>query len=247
MAAHPPRRRRALGARHHGAPPEKARPSGDRGGWRRPPPSRRWPTCLRDHRHRPAHARWRRSRRAPGRQGALPRGRRDPAHGVCGLGVGEGGHSARRRSTTSRKDASRTSCSIASIAPCADKALRRENENLRAQVRERFGLPGLIASSAAMADVLDLVGRVAPTGRDGADPRGIGDGQGGHRQGPSPRQSPRERPFRGRQLRGAARDAARVGDLRARQGCVHRAPAPTRRASSRKRTAARCSSTRSAR
>jgi len=44
-----------------------------------------------------------------------------------------------------------------------DKALRRENENLRAQVRERFGLPGLIASSAEMAQVLDLVGRVAPT------------------------------------------------------------------------------------
>jgi DNA-binding NtrC family response regulator len=44
-----------------------------------------------------------------------------------------------------------------------DKALRRENENLRAQVRERFGLPGLIAGSAEMAQVLDLVGRVAPT------------------------------------------------------------------------------------
>jgi two-component system response regulator HydG len=44
-----------------------------------------------------------------------------------------------------------------------DKALRRENENLRAQVRERFGLPGMIASSAEMAQVLDLVGRVAPT------------------------------------------------------------------------------------
>src|SRR5262245_61491037 len=45
----------------------------------------------------------------------------------------------------------------------ADKTLRRDNENLRAQVRERFGLPGLIASSPAMAHVLDLVGRVAPT------------------------------------------------------------------------------------
>ena len=45
----------------------------------------------------------------------------------------------------------------------ADKALRRENENLRAQLRERFGLPGLIAASAEMAQVLDLVGRVAPT------------------------------------------------------------------------------------
>src|SRR5499433_203798 len=44
-----------------------------------------------------------------------------------------------------------------------DKALRRENENLRAQVRERFGLAGLIASSAEMAQVLGLVERVAPT------------------------------------------------------------------------------------
>src|SRR5262249_37428928 len=41
----------------------------------------------------------------------------------------------------------------------ADKALRRENENLRAQVRGRFGLPGLIAASAEIAQVLDLVGR----------------------------------------------------------------------------------------
>ena len=44
-----------------------------------------------------------------------------------------------------------------------DKALRRENENLRAQVRERFGLPGLVAASPQIREVLDLVGRVAPT------------------------------------------------------------------------------------
>jgi DNA-binding NtrC family response regulator len=44
-----------------------------------------------------------------------------------------------------------------------DKALRRENENLRSQVRERFGLPGLVATSPQMREVLDLVGRVAPT------------------------------------------------------------------------------------
>jgi DNA-binding NtrC family response regulator len=42
-------------------------------------------------------------------------------------------------------------------------ALRRENENLRAQLRERFGLPGLIAQSPTMQTVLDLVGHVAPT------------------------------------------------------------------------------------
>ena len=45
----------------------------------------------------------------------------------------------------------------------AGRALRRENENLRAQLRERYGLPGLIAQSSAMQAVLDLVERVAPT------------------------------------------------------------------------------------
>jgi DNA-binding NtrC family response regulator len=45
----------------------------------------------------------------------------------------------------------------------AGRALRRENENLRAQLRERYGLPGLIAQSPAMQAVLDLVERVAPT------------------------------------------------------------------------------------
>src|SRR6201993_5154413 len=45
----------------------------------------------------------------------------------------------------------------------AARALRRENDNLRAQLRERYGLPGLIAQSSAMQAVLDLVERVAPT------------------------------------------------------------------------------------
>jgi len=45
----------------------------------------------------------------------------------------------------------------------AARALRRENENLRAQLRERYGLPGLIAQSPAMHDVLGLIERVAPT------------------------------------------------------------------------------------
>jgi DNA-binding NtrC family response regulator len=45
----------------------------------------------------------------------------------------------------------------------AARALRRENENLRAQLRQRYGLPGLIAQSPAMQMVLDLVERVAPT------------------------------------------------------------------------------------
>jgi DNA-binding NtrC family response regulator len=45
----------------------------------------------------------------------------------------------------------------------AGRALRRENENLRAQLRERYALSGLIAQSPAMHTVLDLVERVAPT------------------------------------------------------------------------------------
>jgi DNA-binding NtrC family response regulator len=45
----------------------------------------------------------------------------------------------------------------------AARALRRENENLRAQLRERYGIAGLIAQSPAMHTVLDLVERVAPT------------------------------------------------------------------------------------
>ena len=44
-----------------------------------------------------------------------------------------------------------------------EKALRRENANLRAQVRDRYGLPGLLAGSAQMAQVVELVRRVAPT------------------------------------------------------------------------------------
>jgi DNA-binding NtrC family response regulator len=45
----------------------------------------------------------------------------------------------------------------------ADRAVRRENENLRAQLRQRYALPGLIAQSPGMQSVLELVERVAPT------------------------------------------------------------------------------------
>src|SRR5262245_17636149 len=44
-----------------------------------------------------------------------------------------------------------------------ERSLRRENENLRGQVRERFALTGLIARSVEMRRVLDLIARVAPT------------------------------------------------------------------------------------
>ncbi len=44
-----------------------------------------------------------------------------------------------------------------------EKALREENENLRQQIQDRYGLPGIIARSAEMRSALDLVARVAPT------------------------------------------------------------------------------------
>jgi DNA-binding NtrC family response regulator len=44
-----------------------------------------------------------------------------------------------------------------------ENGLRRENENLRRQVRERYSLPGIIAHSKEMQQVLELVMRVAPT------------------------------------------------------------------------------------
>src|SRR6266566_6034580 len=45
----------------------------------------------------------------------------------------------------------------------AEQALRRENETLRQQLSERYGIAGPIAQSPAMTTVLDLVERVAPT------------------------------------------------------------------------------------
>jgi DNA-binding NtrC family response regulator len=44
-----------------------------------------------------------------------------------------------------------------------EKALRRENENLRRQIQERYGPEGLIGRSAPMRGVLELVARVAPS------------------------------------------------------------------------------------
>ena len=43
------------------------------------------------------------------------------------------------------------------------KALRRENENLRHQVEIRYRIPGIVAQSASMQRVLELVARVAPS------------------------------------------------------------------------------------
>ena len=129
----------------------------------------------------------------------------------------------------------------------AARQLRRENENLRAQLRERYGLPGLIAQSPAMHTVLDLVARVAPTDATVLIQGESGHRQGGHRQGHPPRQRAGRAPVRGRQLRGDPRDPARVRALRLRARRLHRRRGQQARVCSRRPTAARCSSTRSPR
>jgi transcriptional regulator with PAS, ATPase and Fis domain len=103
----------------------------------------------------------------------------------------------------------------------AEKALRRENANLRAQVRDRYALPGLVTGSAQMAQVLDLVRRVAPTdatvlihGESGSGKEVIAKAI--HHASQRARGV-----LRRHQLRGAPRDAPRVGALRPRQGGLH--------------------------
>ena len=103
-----------------------------------------------------------------------------------------------------------------------EKGLRHENENLRRQVQERYSLPGLIAQSKEMQTVLDLVLRVAPT-----DATVLIQGESGTGKEVIAKvihhTSPRaDKVLRGRQLRRIAGAVARVGDLRTRQGRLHR-------------------------
>ena len=72
----------------------------------------------------------------------------------------------------------------------ADKALRRENENLRAQISDRYALPGIVARSPEMRRVLDLVAARGAHRRHRADPRRVGHRQGADRQGHPPREPP---------------------------------------------------------
>src|SRR2546425_8268557 len=59
-----------------------------------------------------------------------------------------------------------------------EKALRRENENLRQQVRERYGLPGIIADSAEMRRGLGLGVAGAAPRAPGVIPAGVGTREG---------------------------------------------------------------------
>ncbi len=136
-------------------------------------------------------------------------------------GIGQGGDPARRLRLL------REGARAGRIAPPHRPRRRGQgaaarDENLRAQVRERFGLPGLIATSAQMGQVLDLVGRVAPTdatvlirGESGTGKEVIAKAI--HHA--SRRASAR---FVAINCGALPETLARVGDLRAREGRVHR-------------------------
>ena len=86
----------------------------------------------------------------------------------------------------------------------------------------------------------------SPRQRHGADQRRDRHRQGAGRARHPPQRAAQRGPVRGRQLRGAPRDAARERAVRAREGRVHRRRPRASAACSSRPTAARCSSTRSA-
>ena len=107
-------------------------------------------------------------------------------------------------------------------------------------------LHGLIGGSAAMRHLFDLINRFAQSRRDRADPGRDRRRQGGRRRRDPPVLAAPRRPVRRARLLGDPRAAVRGPDLRPRAGRVHRRRQAPRSACSRPRTAARCSSTRSA-
>ncbi len=123
----------------------------------------------------------------------------------------------------------------------------REVKALRRQLREHgtFGTD----DRQQPRDAEDLLGHRAGGAdqRVGADHRRVGHGQGAGRADDPSAQSARGRPVRRHQLRGDSGDAARERALRPREGRVHRRRRTAGRAASSWPTAARCSSTRSAR
>ena len=117
-------------------------------------------------------------------------------------------------------------------APAAARA-RHVRVDDRQQRRDAEDLPGRRAGGADQ--------------RVGAHHRRVGHGQGAGRADDPSAQPARVVPVRRHQLRGDPRNAARERALRAREGRVHRRRRSPRRAASSWPTAARCSSTKSAR
>ena len=128
----------------------------------------------------------------------------------------------------------------------AQRRMLTEYFLLKEELAERRGAPRIIGEDPQAA-----AGVAAAASRGGDRRDGAARGRERHRQGAVRARAARAQPARRRavrrdQLRGHSRDAARDRALRPREGRVHRAPRRASRAGSSWRTAARCSSTRSA-
>ena len=128
----------------------------------------------------------------------------------------------------------------------AHRRVLTENMVLREELAERRGAPRIIGEDPTLRAVLQQLHRAAGHRRHRAARRGER-----HRQGAVRAVAARVQPAAGgpvhrHQLRGDSRDAARNRALRPREGRLHRRARRASRAASRWRTAARCSSTRSA-
>ena len=125
--------------------------------------------------------------------------------------------------------------------------LRREAAALKRELGGRLVARAIVGDSPPIRALRELVARVADAPAPDPDP-----GRNGHRQGaggprPARRERSRRGPLRLGQLRGDPRGAAGERAVRLRARRLHRRGARSRRASSPRRPAGRCSSTRSAR
>ena len=105
----------------------------------------------------------------------------------------------------------------------------------------------LVSEDPAMSELLAMARQIAPVGRQRADHRRERHRQGDGRALRASPQPPRGTAVRLRQLRGHPGEPAGIRAVRAREGRLHRGDRAGGSASSRRRAAARCCSTRSAR
>ena len=123
---------------------------------------------------------------------------------------------------------------------------RRSPLPRREELDARFDFGTLVGRDARLLQILQLIGRVAPTDAVGAGHRRERHGQGAGGRGHPPKQPPGAAAVREGEPRGHLGVAVRERDVRTREGRLHRRACTTARAGSRSRTAARSSSTRSA-
>ena len=203
---------------------------------------------LRRRRHRSAHEGHERPRAVRAHRGQPARRAGGGGHRLRQPRDGGRAPSAPAPTTSSPSRSTRGARARRSSAPCSTARLRDEVKRLRQAVARARGLRArCVGESPAMRKVYDLIDRVADTDATRAHHRRERHRQGAGRARAAPAQPARERPVRRRQLRGHARGAARERAVRPRQGRLHRRASARARASSCRPTAARCSSTRSAR